>query len=29
MRLHPAKHEGRAVDSTLDITVRFDPVTVP
>lgn len=28
-RLHPAKHEGHAVDSTLDITVRFDPVTVP
>lgn len=28
-RLHPAEHEGHAVDSTLDITVRFDPVTMP
>lgn len=28
-RLHPAEHEGHAVDSTLDITVRFDPITVP
>ncbi|MDO8347775.1 MAG: hypothetical protein Q7S85_07750 [Rugosibacter sp.] len=28
-RLHPAEFEGRTVASTLDITVGFDPVTVP
>jgi hypothetical protein len=27
-RLYPAKRGGQAVDSTLDITVRFEPVTV-
>lgn len=27
--LHPAEHAGKAVDSTLDITVWFEPVTVP
>ena len=27
--LHPAQHAGQAVDSTLDITVGFEPVTMP
>jgi len=28
-RLHPAEQKGHSVNSTLDITVRFEPVTMP